>query len=61
MALPRRFRLRICTAGEDLAVFDKPVHGFIAGLMNAFPFSKEGNIGGVSPIEGGSLISGGLS
>jgi long-chain acyl-CoA synthetase len=44
MGLPRALRLRTCTAGEAHAVFDAPVKGFLAWLLNAFPLSKEGNV-----------------
>src|SRR5207253_1846820 len=40
MALPRDLRLKTCTAGEEHAVFDQPVRGFLARLVNAFPLSK---------------------
>jgi len=46
MALPRGLRRRICSAGEEHAVFDNPVKGFLAHLVNAFPLSKEGNVRG---------------
>lgn len=44
LALPRRIRRRICTAGEEHAVFDPRLGGFIARLSNAFPISKGGNV-----------------
>lgn len=46
MALPRSLRLGICTAGEEHAVFDPKVGGFVARLCNAFPLSKQGNVRG---------------
>jgi long-chain acyl-CoA synthetase len=44
MGLPRRLRLRTCTMGEEHAVFDNPVKGFLARMVNTFPLSKEGNV-----------------
>ncbi len=44
MALPREIRLRVCTAGEEHAVFDNPVNRFLSHLLNAFPLSKAGNV-----------------
>ncbi|MBM2809537.1 MAG: AMP-binding protein [Chloroflexi bacterium] len=46
MGLPRALRLRTCTAGEEHAVFDQPIKGFLARLLNAFPLSREGNVRG---------------
>jgi long-chain acyl-CoA synthetase len=46
MAIPRRLRVKTCTAGEEHAVFDQPIKGFFARLVNAFPLSKEGNVRG---------------
>ena len=46
MALPRELRLKTCTAGEEHAVFDRPIRGFLARLVNAFPLSKSGNVRG---------------
>lgn len=46
MALPRPLRRRICTAGEEHAVFDPRFGGFVARLANAFPISKGGNVRG---------------
>jgi len=46
MALPRPLRLRTCTAGEEHAVFDSKIAGFMARFVNAFPLSKEGNVRG---------------
>ncbi len=44
MALPRPIRLRTCTMGEEHAVFDNPVKGFLARMVNTFPLSKVGNV-----------------
>ena len=46
MALPRNLRLKTCTAGEEHSVFDRPMRGFFARLVNAFPLSKSGNVRG---------------
>jgi len=46
MALPRELRRRTCTAGEEHAVFDRPLRGWFARLTNAFPLSQSGNVRG---------------
>jgi long-chain acyl-CoA synthetase len=46
MALPRNLRMKTCTAGEEHSVFDRPMRGFFARLVNAFPLSKSGNVRG---------------
>src|SRR5205814_4072398 len=46
MALPRHVRQRTCTAGEEHAVFDEKLPGFMARFLNAFPLSQVGNVRG---------------
>ena len=58
MALPRDLRLRICTAGEEHAVFDRRIRGFLARLCNAFPLSQEGNVRGSLEYMGALLDRG---
>jgi long-chain acyl-CoA synthetase len=44
MGLPRRLRLKVCTAGDVQATFAGPwLKGFIAQLCLAFPMPKQGN------------------
>lgn len=60
MALPTHLRRRICTAGEEHAVFEPRLGGTFARLVNAFPISKEGNVRGSLEYIG-RLLDGGWS